>query len=97
MIKLIIIDDEKWSREVVKQLIRFDRFHLELVAEAANGYEGLEAIHAHHPDIVITDMKMPGLNGVELLKKISQESPDIKTIVMSGFCLLYTSPSHERL
>jgi len=85
MIKLIIIDDEKWSREVVKQLIRFDRFHLELVAEAANGYEGLEAIHAHHPDIVITDMKMPGLNGVELLKKISQESPDIKTIVMSGF------------
>jgi two-component system response regulator YesN len=85
MYKLIIIDDEKWSREVVKRLIRFDKLHVEMVAEAANGHEGLEAIHAHHPDIVITDMKMPGLNGVELLKKLSLEFPEIKTIVMSGF------------
>jgi two-component system response regulator YesN len=85
MFKLIIIDDEKWSREVVKQLIKYDKYHIEMVAEAANGYEGLEAIHLHHPDIVITDMKMPGLNGVELLKRISLEFPEIKTIVMSGF------------
>ena len=85
MYKLIIIDDEKWSREVVKRLIRFDKLHVEMVAEATNGYEGLEAIHTHHPDIVITDMKMPGLNGVELLKKISVDYPNLKTIVMSGF------------
>ncbi len=85
MYKLIIIDDEKWSREVVKRLIRFDKLHVEMVAEAANGFEGLEAIHTHHPDIVITDMKMPGLNGVELLKKISVDYPEMKTIVMSGF------------
>jgi two-component system, response regulator YesN len=85
MFKLIIIDDEKWSREVIKQLIKYDKYHIELVAEENNGFDGLRAIHTHHPDIVITDMKMPGLNGVELLKRLSLELPDVKTIVMSGF------------
>lgn len=85
MMKLILIDDEMWSREVVKRLLDFEALNLELVAEASDGYEGLEAIRKHHPDIVITDMKMPGLNGVELLKKLSAEFPAIKTIVMSGY------------
>ena len=85
MLKLILIDDEMWSREVVKRLLHFGELNLTLVAEAADGYEGLEAIRKHHPDIVITDMKMPGLNGVELLKKLSLDFPNIKTIVMSGF------------
>lgn len=85
MLKLILVDDEMWSREVVKRLIHFEQFDLTLVAEAQDGYAGLEAVRLHHPDIVITDMKMPGLNGVEFLKKLSVEFPAIKTIVMSGF------------
>jgi len=85
MYKLIIIDDEKWSREVVKKLIRYDAMKCTLVGEAENGFNGYELIRALEPDIVITDMKMPGLNGVELLKKVSVEYPRIKTIVMSGF------------
>lgn len=85
MMKLILVDDEMWSREVVKRLLHFEALQVELVAEASDGYEGLEAVRTHHPDIVITDMKMPGLNGVELLKKLSTEFPHIKTIVMSGF------------
>ncbi|MBS3991394.1 MAG: response regulator [Erysipelothrix sp.] len=82
--RLVIIDDEMWSREVVKKLIHFEKFNLELVGEADNGLDGLKLIENLKPDIVITDMKMPGLDGLQVLKKLSKY-PHIKTIVMSGF------------
>jgi two-component system, response regulator YesN len=82
--RLVIIDDEMWSREVVKKLIHFEKFSLELVGEADNGLDGLKLIENLKPDIVITDMKMPGLDGLQVLKKLSKY-PHIKTIVMSGF------------
>lgn len=82
--RMIIIDDEKWSREVVKKLIHFDKYAIEIIAEADNGFDGLMLIERLKPDIVITDMKMPGINGLELLKKLVK-FPDIKTIVMSGY------------
>ncbi len=82
--RLVIIDDEMWSREVVKKLIHFEKHKLELVGEADNGLDGLMLIESLKPDIVITDMKMPGLDGLQVLKKLSKY-PHIKTIVMSGF------------
>jgi two-component system, response regulator YesN len=82
--RLLIIDDEMWSREVVKKLIHFEEHFLELIGEADNGLDGLMMIDRLQPDIVITDMKMPGLSGLELLKKLTKY-PNIKTIVMSGF------------
>lgn len=82
--RLLIIDDEMWSREVVKKLIHFNEHSITLVGEADNGLEGLKMIEQLQPDIVITDMKMPGLDGLELLKKLIK-FPNIKTIVMSGF------------
>jgi two-component system, response regulator YesN len=82
--RLIIIDDEMWSREVVKKLIHFNEYSVELIGEADNGIDGLRMIEQLHPDIVITDMKMPGLSGLDLLKKLTK-FPNIKTIVMSGF------------
>ena len=82
--RLLIIDDEMWSREVVKKLIHFNEHSIKLVGEADDGLEGLKMIEQLQPDIVITDMKMPGLDGLELLKKL-MKFPNIKTIVMSGF------------
>jgi len=82
--RLVIIDDEMWSREVVKKLIHFERHKLELVGEADNGLDGFKLIDDLKPDIVITDMKMPGLDGLQVLKKLNMY-PNIKTIVMSGF------------
>jgi two-component system, response regulator YesN len=82
--RLLIIDDEMWSREVVKKLIHFNELSIELIGEADNGLDGLKLIERLQPDIVITDMKMPGLDGLELLRKLVK-FPNIKTIVMSGF------------
>jgi len=84
MMRLLIIDDEMWSREVVKKLIHFKEHDIELIGEADNGLDGLILIERLQPDIVITDMKMPGLDGLELLRKLTK-FPKIKTIVMSGF------------
>lgn len=82
--RLLIIDDEMWSREVVKKLIHFKEHEIEMIKEADNGLDGLRMIEEFRPDIVITDMKMPGIDGLELLRKLVK-FPKIKTIVMSGF------------
>ena len=57
----------------------------EIVAEASNGKEALEIIHNQKVDIVITDMRMPKMDGVELAKRCHQEFPHVKVIVLSGY------------
>lgn len=85
MYRILIIDDEPWSRKVVLQLGAWNELNLEVVGEAEDGNHGLELIKGLKPDIVITDMKMPGINGIELLKNVKELYPDIKLIVMSGY------------
>lgn len=85
MYRVLIIDDEPWSREVVKALGEWERFQLSLVGEAEDGTEGLKRIGELEPHIVITDMRMPGLEGVELLKAVNERFPSVRIIVMSGY------------
>jgi len=85
MYKVLIIDDEPWSREVIKEIVNWESMQLEITGEAEDGTEGLKLIREHKPDIVITDMRMPGVDGVELLKTISSSFPSLKIIVMSGY------------
>ncbi len=85
MYKVLIIDDERWSREVVKSLVKWKELGLSVIGEAGDGTLGLEMIGRLTPDIVITDMRMPGLNGAEFLKKVYEISPQIKLIVISGY------------
>ncbi|HEY0829386.1 MAG TPA: response regulator [Bacilli bacterium] len=85
MYKVMIVDDEPWSRKVIKQLVEWDKFQLTMVGEAEDGTQGLRMIAELAPDIVITDMRMPGLDGVELLKAMKDKHPLLKIIVMSGY------------
>jgi two-component system response regulator YesN len=85
MYKLLIIDDEIWARRVIKKLLPWQDLSLELVGEAWDGEEGIEMIEKLQPHIVITDMKMPGLDGVDLLKTLSETFKEIKIIAMSGY------------
>ncbi|REK74732.1 response regulator transcription factor [Paenibacillus paeoniae] len=85
MYKVLIIDDEPWSREVVKALGHWSRLELLIVGEAEDGNEGLRKIDELRPDIVITDMRMPGTDGVELLQAMHERYPKLKIIVMSGY------------
>ena len=85
MYKVLIIDDEPWSREVVKVLGEWKNLKLQVIGEAEDGREGLRLIGELYPDIVITDMRMPGMEGVELLQAINEKFPNLKIIVMSGY------------
>lgn len=85
MYNVVIIDDEPWSREVVKALVDWDKLELLLNGEAEDGTEGLRLIEERKPHIVVTDMRMPGLDGVGLLKQMNEKVPAMKIIVMSGY------------
>lgn len=85
MIKVVIADDEKKARIVIKSLIEWDKLGLELCAECVDGDELCEVVSEIEPHIIITDMKMPGLSGNELVKKLNILSKDSKIIIISGY------------
>ncbi len=82
--KVIIIDDEPWTREVIKELGQWDKFEMKVVGEASDGLSGLELINQLKPDIILTDVKMPGLNGLELLNELKEKEYNARTVVISG-------------
>lgn len=85
MLKLIIADDEKWVRTTIRSIIPFEKLDLTLSCEASNGIEALELCRQHEPDILLTDIMMPGLTGLELMKEVRSLLPDLKIVVISGY------------
>lgn len=83
--KLMIADDEKWVRAAIKALIPFDKLGMTLVCEASNGIEALELCRQHNPDILLTDIMMPGLTGLDLIKELRSCLPGIRIAVISGY------------
>lgn len=85
MLKVVIIDDEVLARVGIKSMIDWADADCEVAGDADNGESGLELIKKVKPDIVITDIKMPVMNGLELIEKVKSETCDIKFIVLSGY------------
>ena len=85
MIKVLLIDDEVWTRSKIKAFGDWDKYGVTIIEEASDGVEGLRLIRQSCPQIVITDMNMPGMNGVGLLKILKEDYPEIKIIVISGY------------
>ena len=83
--KLIIADDEKWVRTAIRTLIPFEKLDLTLSCEASNGIEALELCRQHKPDILLTDIMMPGLTGLELIKEVRNILPALRIVVISGY------------
>jgi DNA-binding NarL/FixJ family response regulator len=82
---VVVVDDSPDYREIVRFLILSLPDVMTFVGEAENGAEGLDLVLRERPDIVITDLVMPRLNGVELTKRIREDLPQTKVIVMSSF------------
>ena len=81
MDKLLLIDDEPDIVRVLSISLKADGYE---VIPAANGAEGLAAYQAERPDIVITDIKMPGMDGIEVLKKVKDINADAEVIIITG-------------
>lgn len=80
--KIMIVDDSRVTRDLIKHLLSINP-HIEIVATAENGVEALEYIKKTPPDVVLTDIVMPKMDGFELTKKIMEIHP-MPIIVMSG-------------
>jgi len=83
--KVLIIDDERPVRVAIRALGKWERLGVGEILEAEEGRSALSVMRQNRPDIVFVDMKMPMMNGVEFLKAASQEFPDVKYIVVSGY------------
>ena len=83
MYKVLIVDDEKPARELIKHIIDWDGLGFEICGEAKNGREALEGYHMFEPDIIITDIQMPIMNGLDLIKEIRSFDQEQKFIVLS--------------
>ena len=81
MKKLLIIDDEKSIRKALREILEYEKYHVE---EAVDGSEGLSMIQKGKYDIILCDIKMPKMDGIEVLDKIMQLSSDTPVIMISG-------------
>ncbi len=82
MQKLLLIDDEEGIRKVWGIVLRDAGYDVTI---AKNGEEGLEFFNQEHPAIVLTDIRMPGMDGIQVLKSIKEMSPDTEVIVITGY------------
>lgn len=81
MAKILIIDDDQIIRERLKKLLELDDHE---ACMGKDGPEGLKAFDEYKPEIVIVDIKMPGMDGVEVLEKIKERSPNTEVIIITG-------------
>ena len=92
--RVLVVDDEGANRYSVSKTLQKVGY---MVSEAADGEQALEIIQRQTFDVVLTDIRMPGLDGVELLRRIKEESPDIIVILMTAYASLGTAVEALRL
>ncbi|MCR8848127.1 response regulator [Rossellomorea sp. SC111] len=85
MLKVILVDDEIQIRRGLKWKVDWDEEGFVIAGEASNGKEALQVIEEVIPDLVLTDVRMPVLDGMQLVKALSGKYPEIKVIVLSGY------------
>lgn len=85
MFKLIIVDDEIYTRKSLQNLFNWDEYEIGNVKTAKDGLEALEISKEFNPDILISDVRMPKMDGIELATHIRERFPSCKIIFLSGF------------
>lgn len=85
MLKVMIADDEEHICRLIRALVDWDALQMEIAGTASNGIEAAELAAALHPDILITDIRMPGCDGLELIQKVKESNPQLEIIIISGY------------
>ncbi len=81
-IRLMIVDDHQVLREGLRFMLR-NAQDLEIVSEASNGSEALELLESTQPDVMLLDMNLPGMGGLETLKNVRQRWPEVSVLILS--------------
>ena len=83
--RVIVVDDEEEIREGIIRKIDWNALGYEVVGSAENGVEALELAEHLHPDVIMTDIKMSFMDGLQLCQHIAEKMPSVKMIIFSGF------------
>ncbi len=84
MWKVIIADDEKLICRLIEALVDWEKLNMQIAGKAENGLEALQMVRELRPHLLITDIRMPGCDGLDLIRQARELSPDIE-IVISGY------------
>ena len=82
---ILLLDDEKTIRETIRSFINWEALDIEVVGTAKDGIEAYNMILDLYPDIVLTDIRMPGLSGLELIERMHEINKDMQFIILSGY------------
>lgn len=93
MARLLVIDDESGIRSALAQVFEYEGHE---VGEAADGHEGLELADSFRPDVIFLDVKMPGLDGLDVLERLREEDPSTLVIMISGHGTIDTAVEATR-
>ncbi|MEQ3511990.1 response regulator transcription factor [Pseudoalteromonas sp. BZB3] len=84
MIKVLVVEDQGLVRGAISALLGLD-VQIEVIAQAQDGLEGLNALQEHEIDIVLTDIEMPNMTGLELAEQVIEKYPNSKVVIMTTF------------
>lgn len=85
MYKLLIVDDEEFVRESIAKAIDWKKLGFSEVCQAENGLQALEVASKENPDLVLADIKMPFMNGLEFTENLKKVQPDVMVAIMTGY------------
>jgi len=85
MYKMLIADDEPFIVEGLKHILNWEEYGIELTCTASNGIEALDIMKKEGAELLITDIKMPKMNGLELIQKVKELNPNTHFIILSGY------------
>ncbi|HZG59033.1 MAG TPA: response regulator [Anoxybacillus sp.] len=80
--KILIVDDQYGIRILLNEVFQKEGY---TTFQAANGVQALDIVQKHSPDLVLLDMKIPGMDGIEILKRIKAINQDIRVIIMTAY------------
>ena len=85
MLRIFLVEDEVVVRETIKKMIPWEQYGYQLVGEAPDGEVALPMIRNLKPDLLVTDIKMPFMDGLTLSKMVRKDFPDMKIVILSGY------------
>lgn len=83
-VRVLIVDDQDLIRQALKTLLDLES-RVEVVGEAADGVEALEMVPEARPDVALVDVRMPRMDGVELVRRLAGEHPDVACVILTTF------------